>query len=396
MKVLTVFLSAVLFILCCTGCNTMIKGRTEIDEILFVTVFGIDKISEGEDTVSITINAPSAQPPGEPGGGKKKEAHIFTSQGKSVFEALRKLRLFANRKMFLGHVGFIIIGEEAAKNDVQKQLDLLARDHELRLNAQVLVAKGHTAKDVIKKTANNDEFLATYLKNLQDNASELSQSGKMELIRIMQAFDRKNTAPYIPYITLNNNTSYPGLGSKNENIFLEGYAILKGTSLQDYITDGKARGFNWIKNKIESGAIVVKTKQGNNITLEIIRSKARITPIIHNGNINIYIKLQMCSNVAEVQGTENIFKEDILLYLESKQNKIIKSEMQSVIDYAQKSNTDFLNIASAVRHRYPVKWESIKNKWEEVFPKLPVDIEVESKISRTYNIGEPGKSNGGK
>lgn len=376
----------------CTGCSRLIEGRTEIDKILFVTVFGIDTISDGEDTIRITISSPSAGPPDQPGGGTKKELHIFTSQGRSVFEALRKLRLFGHKKIFLGHVGFIIIGEAAAQNNVQKDLDLLARDHELRLNSKVFVVKGNTAKEVIEASDGNDEFLSKYLENLQDNAGGLSQSGEIELIKLLQALDRKDAAPYIPYITVRDNASYPGLYSKNMDIYLEGYAVFKGTSLYGYIKDSESRGFNWIKNKIESGAIVVRTKQGNIVTLEIIKSKARITPVIDNENIRISLKLQMYSDVAEIEATEDIFNEPALSYLEAKQSEIIKSEMQSIVAYSQKANIDFLEISSAVQHKYPVKWKSIKAKWKEIFPKLAINIDVESKISRTYNIEEPART----
>ena len=386
---------AALMIICSTGCKNPIKGRTEINKILFATVIGIDKPIEGKDTVKITITTPGIESKKPKEGKKQAEPQILTAEGSSFFEALRNFRFFADRKMFLGHVNFILIGEEAAKENVADCLDILVRDHELRLNSKVFVVKGNMAEKVINYAAGNDEYLASQLENLRTNAGGLSHSSGIELLKVIQTFGKKKSSTYIPYVTINN-TSYPNMTSANKDIYMEGYAIFKEMNLIGYIRDGESRGFNWVKNKIESGVIVLTTKKDNIVSVEIIDSYSKIVPHITDDHIDVSINLKMSSNIVEINGSEKIFDESTIEFLENQQNNIIKSEIQSVIAYAKDTNTDFLDIFSIIEHKYPVKWAKIKNKKEKAIEDIRFDVEVQSRINRTYTIKESSSTKGGK
>ena len=54
-------------------------------------------------------------------------------------------------------------------------------------------------------------------------------------------------------------------------------------------------------------------------------------------------------------------------------------------------NTDIFGLGDAIYHQHPGKWKDIEDKWEELFPKMKINVNVESKINRTYDIKEPNQ-----
>jgi spore germination protein KC len=55
-----------------------------------------------------------------------------------------------------------------------------------------------------------------------------------------------------------------------------------------------------------------------------------------------------------------------------------------------KSITPILSaVGDTLHRRHPVKWDKIKDKWDEIFPEIQYDIQIESHVLRTYDIREP-------
>ncbi|KAB3530769.1 Ger(x)C family spore germination protein [Alkaliphilus pronyensis] len=391
MKRLMILCSIILLVGLFNGCKNPIDGRSEIDKIMFVTVFGIDSIASDNDSVKITLTSPMVTQAQEEGSQGNTDFHVITSQGKSVFEAIRNTLFFTDKRVFLGHVGYIIIGEDAAKKDIANLLDFFTRDHEIRLNSEVLVVKGQTAEELIKSMRGDKELLFEQLENIQANIAGVSKSGRVELIELMKSIDNVWSVHYIPYITCDMNTSYPELRSEGKNIYLEGYGIFKDARLYGYIMNDLARGLNWTINEVESGYIHTKTEEGSNITMEIINSHAEILPYLDNEDLSVTIKVRMTTNIVEIDSGEDVFNEKKLTFLENQQSQIVRSEINSIIDYAQTAKADIFDVGNAIHHKYPIKWKSIEGEWEQLFPSIPFNIIVESSISRTYNITKPSK-----
>lgn len=386
-KIYIVLLISVMFITQ-TGCNITFIGRTEMNRIEFIRAVGVDKCPHNDDLVRLTIATQSIKSSGS--GGQQKDSETLFSEGKTVFDAVRNFWNHMDKRPFWGHLEYVIIGEEAAKQGIFKYIDFFSRDPEVRLNLKVFLAKDQSAEDTIKKVSIEDKFVFERLEGIAENQWGQSVSNAVELLEAMYILDNKSLSLYLPFIRVGDYTDHGENHDEVRDLIMGGFGIFNKDKLSGYLDDRMGRGLNWMRNKVNSGVIIVKSPQGYNISLEIIDSKTNFKPKIINKQLTVTINVQMTSNVAEISSSENIFNGETIKYLESGQEQIIKDEIVSVINYGKNKGLEFFGTAYAVQHKYPIIWEDLYSKnWKESFETIKYDVIVNSKINRTYNIREP-------
>ena len=370
------------------GCNIAFMGRTEMDRIEFIRAVGVDKSPNKDNSIRLTIATQSVTSGGK--SGQQKESEILFSEGSTVFDAVRDFWNHMDKRPFWGHLEYVIIGEEAAKEGLSEYLDFFSRDPEVRLNLRVFLVQGQGAEEVIKKVNVENKFIFDRLEGVSENQWGQSVSNPVKLLEVMYILDNENLSLYLPCIRLGEFTDYQGGDSKAKDLIMGGFGIFKEDKLTGYLDDKMGRGLNWLRNSINSGVIVVKSPKGNDISLEIIDSNTKFMPQIINEQLTVTIKVRMTSNIAEISSEEDIFTGRIIEYLENQQGHIIKEEIESVINYGQDRGLEFFGTLYAIQHKYPIEWEDIYLKnWKDVFSNIKYTVVVESKINRTYNIKEP-------
>lgn len=373
-----------------SGCKLSFIGYTQINRVEFIRAVGVDKSADGEN-IHLTIANQRVMTSGGGGGSEQKQSDILFSEGETLFEALRNFWSFMDRRPFMGHLEYVLIGEEAAKEGILNYLDLFTRDPEIRLSLNVFIVKGTNASEIIKLGNTSGKFVFDRLQGIQENKWGMSLINNVDLMETMYILDTEYLSLYIPCVKLSKHSEgVAELESKEMDISLEGFAIFDRDKLAAFLEKDMARGLNWLKNKVESGVVVIKSPKGKKVSLEIIESNRRIKPAMDNGELNIRVEIEVRSHVAEIQSEEDIFKAEIIDYLEEQQERIIKDEVGNVIKFAQERGLDCFGIGDAVFYKYPNEWEDLYEKnWRDVFSKIEFDIVVNSQITRTYDIKQP-------
>jgi spore germination protein KC len=321
----------------------------------------------------------------------------------TFLQAGREFQTSSDKKMFWGHIDYYLIGEEAAKEGVAKYIDFLSRDNEIRGNSKVYIIKGATAKEFIEKTGAEETFMPDRLKAIEENAKLVTGAQDLELYEFLVWLNNKYSSAVAPVLCLkpkeNNQGEEQGdkqgdeqkdKGQHSMDFDLGGYAFFKNLKLVDIMGKEMTRGENFLLNRVTSGAIEVKDPEGNMVGLEIIDNSTKISPKFEKNELKeVNIKVKLSSNVGEVHSTSDIITKNILDFLANEQSNIIKNEIERVIAYAQGNNTDFVDIANVIESKYPTKWVKYKERWDEIFPDLLINVEVRSRINRTYDIREP-------
>ncbi|XMB85754.1 Ger(x)C family spore germination protein [Mycoplasmatota bacterium WC44] len=389
-----------------TGLETLIGGRMDITGVFYVRTVGLDKVED--DKIQLTI-VTSQYSPEEETSNLAKQDKYFVSVGRDVFEASRNYHSFMKEDIFWGHIDFIIISEDLAKNDIDSTLDYFIRGHENKLTANVLVAKGARAEEVIKLVTDAGEDISTKLNVLSTGVGALSVSSQLPLIDAFNKINNEYCSCFIPTVQIvedekeepeeetkeaANESEDGNTDEKTKKLILEGYAFFDqdDASLLCFMGSRASRGFNFIINEVKSGVIVVEDPNGEFVNLEIIDSKTSVMPEFKDGKITVTLKNEMSSNVTEIHGDVDIFKHEIIEDLVKQQNEIVKQEMQSVIDMVKMYNSDLFDLSSIIFHKHPKKWDKIKDSWREELKNITFIIEVDSKINRTYTIKKPALS----
>lgn len=381
-----------------TGCKkSILPQRREINDLQLVQVVGIDKLPDGTNDCMVTIASKNL----ESGGGQessgstggntgsnKAKALVLTSKGKTIFDAIRNIQTHSSKTIFWGHVEYYLIGEDAAKDNIAKYIDFLTRDHELRIESKVYLVKDSTAKDLIEQFNQTDFYIVDKLDSLGQNFKLLSNSEEMKIHELIRFIDIHHSSARIPCVFLINRDG--GNRKQIKDIESCGYAIISDLKLAGFIGTDLSRGVNLIANTVGSSIVAVKDPAGQDVSLEIIDSNTKVIPYFNGDDLEkVTLKTKVTSNLGELQSQIDFFNENAISHMESQQSEILKNEMQKVLEKIIDLRSDCLGICDRIRLKRPLKWIKIEDQWMQIFPDIKFDIQVESKILRTYELREP-------
>ncbi|KNY28839.1 Ger(x)C family spore germination protein [Pseudobacteroides cellulosolvens] len=398
MKKILFSIVLLLLVICSTGCNIdFLPPRREIDDLHLVQVIGIDKLLDTSNNMMLTV---ASQKITDEGGGQETQgksgegtsnpggkALIETSVGKTIFDAARNIQTHSDKTIFWAHTEYYLVSEEAAKENIVKYIDFFTRDHELRIDAKIYIVKGSTAKEVIEAVNKTEFFVIDKLKSLGRNIKLLSISEEMKVSELMRFIDLHHSSARVPCMELVNRER----GNKKIlDMDIYGYAIFKDLKLVGFIGKDISRGINLLTDKVDSSIVVVKDLSGQEVSIEITRNNTEVIPHFIGDNLTeVTIKAKVTSNLGEVHSHMKVLNENSIHYMEAQQSDILKREMEDVLKRVLEMKSDCLEICDKIRMKSPLKWHKIEKHWLQIIPTLRFNIEVESKIERTYDLREP-------
>jgi len=447
---LLVIISGVILFLSLFDFKNPINIPGNIESNYFVITAGIDKATDGTHKYKLTtigekFNSGSSKLSSSLG----KTPEIVSAEGDTIFETVRNFALYKSKGMFWGHIKYLLISEDIAKENIIDVLDFFIRDHELRFDISIVIVKDTTAESYIRAGDKIEQYMPDLLDGVFHNVGKLSMSSEVKLIDAMENFNNTYVSTFIPTIDMvsrknsevdstpttdkalpigggvpagttlteessskssdsskSSETSNFGVSSSESSSSsskpkyvlyqnLNGYAVFDGGKLFGYLTDYMARGLNWIKGIISTGIIIIKDKNDKPLSMEIINSKSKIKTKVNDGKPEATITIEFSTNLGEVMDQIDISNEEDTIKMIENQTKIIKEEAENVVKYAQKNGLDILDISDVIHHQQPLEWNKMSDKWKEIFKTMKITVEVKSNINRTYHIRQPIRSSGG-
>ncbi|NPV54333.1 MAG: Ger(x)C family spore germination protein [Firmicutes bacterium] len=378
-----------------TGC----WNRREIETLGFVLAVGIDQARE-EGKVQLTVQV--AKPfaigvGGQAGGGggamQEKPFWVVSSTGYTVFEAVRNFLSQSPRRLCWGHNRFILIGEELARKGVQDVLDVFVRDGEPRWRAWIVVAKGARASDLLETEFELERMPAEAAMGIiQGSRMGLSTIGESMLIDFLQKLEeegidpiatRAEIVPRPQKFDIRGELKREKIGASAR---ITGAAVFKDDKLVGWLNKPETRGFNWVMGKVRSGIIVIKKpgEEDRFIGLEILRAKGGFKPEIKDGRVSVTVRVEAEANVGDIQGfLDPLESPEVWASMERRMAAVIKNEIMAAVAKAQELNSDIFGFGAELNRRNPEKWAELKDRWDEEFPRVDVQVEVKAKLRRS-------------
>ncbi|MCK9479052.1 MAG: Ger(x)C family spore germination protein [Firmicutes bacterium] len=375
------------------GCEEITR-RNELVDLVFPGVAAVDKTKDGNVVLTISPKRAESGGSGKDSESKEKssEQTLMQSTGKTVFDASTLLTAYSYKDIHWGQNEYIIIGEDAARDDIMKYLDFFVRNHETRLDTSVVIVKENTANQLIKDTQASSPQIIDELANLFKNEGELSYNKKIELSEFINCLNCDYAATILPAVRMAENKSLQEQDScdaKDLLLYMDSFAVFKKFELIGYLNGKDARAVNWISDSLHSATMLAEDSEGNIVSLEVTDNKTKIKAKIKDGVPSIKVNIRFSSNIAETQGKTDVFKDDELISLIRQQSLQVQEETERVVELTKQNNVDIFHFRDALFKSEPVKWEKIKDQWDELYPNLDVEIIVESNINRSYLIDRP-------
>ncbi|MHA6480523.1 Ger(x)C family spore germination protein [Paenibacillus sp. strain BS8-2] len=378
-----------LSLLVITGC----WNRRELNEIAIVTGFGIDPADEGY-TVSVQVVDPGEVAAGL-GGRGNSPVTTYHATGETVMEAIRKMTVMTPRKLYFSHLRIFVIGEQQARKGIGEVLDMMSRDQEARPDFYIVVAKGHTALDVLNVLTPMEMIPAAKLfSSLEVSEKAWAPTVSVQLDDLISDIVSTGIQPALTGIEiegpLKKGSTISNLRTPNTPAQLRysGIAIFRADMLKGWFNESESKGFTFITNRLKSTVIVTDCEGGGKLAIEIIRAESKIKGTVKNGEPSAQVSLRAEANVADVECKVNLTGNQSFDELQQKAELVMRQNAEDAIARAKKLKVDVFGFGNAIHRADPSYWRQVEERWDKVFADMPVELNMQVNIRRIGTIGE--------
>lgn len=371
------------------GCTS----SKEINTLGLTISIGIDKWEEGYLVTYQLLNPKAIA-------SKKSSTdapvYLYTETGKDLFETLRRITTTSPRKAYSSHLRMIVFGEEAAKDGLKGILDFLIRDHEFRTDYYFAVAKGTTANNILKVLTPLEQVsgLEMYY-SIQSSEKAWAPTKSVKIIELVNNILSDGINPVLTGVEIidENNQSDSVDALKHSNtakLNLGNLCVFKDDKLAGWLTEDESKGYNYITGNVKNTIGYIEIDDQNKITFEVTNYKSKMKANIIDNKLTIIVDINIESNIAAETGDFDVTTEENI----EKVNKMIGEKLSDICNSAlvkssEDLGSDIFGFGEVVHRTYPKLWAKIKNDWNSEFTKVPVKINVHSKIDA---LGESTKS----
>ncbi|WP_028548469.1 Ger(x)C family spore germination protein [Paenibacillus sp. UNC451MF] len=380
----------VLCLLMLTGC----WSRRELNDLLIVLGVGIDW-EDGEYLVSFQVVNPS-EISMQKKSGERPPSTLYQGRGKTLFEAARSLTAEAPRKVYMGHLQIYVIGEELARRGISEFIDNAMRDNELRMDFNLVVAKGMKAENVLKLYTPLEKLPSYSMQqSLRTSAKSWAPTVAITLDEVLNKLSGDGQELALTGINM---IGSPKVGETKKNIerFLPpsrfrytGMAAFKDDKLIGWLNEKESKGYTDITNNLDSTSIEIACGGQNYMGIEVTSSDSKLKTKVQNGvpEVNIHIRAE--ANIVDRACKDvNLTDPETIKRLQDETKQIIQSNAVAAVKRAKKMKSDILGFGSQLGKDYPDFWRQAKDNWnEDGFPRTKVHYEIDLFIRKTGTIG---------
>lgn len=412
-RILSIILSlAFLF----TGC----WDYAEYQQISQIYALGIDFEKETND-ITVTLQYIST---GKAQGGRISESitgAAYSAKGNTIMDALNKMQEATSGKLFFSYLQVLVIGEDAAKYILKDTISHTERTPSIRNSVYVIIAPGKAESLISTVDPFNPVASGKKMRNLlntYENGGSTIPVTFHEFIQMMVKPGIEPVASRVISTGAKNPTlqdSSKVLGGTHEDIkfHLEnegnfrawGVAAFKKDKFVGWLNDDESLGLSWIKgkkittykstksaeefdfNNSYSNSVNFNPDVTNILYFYITSSKSKIKAQINDKKPEIYVNLKVEANLRKYYTGEGstYLTPDIIKSMEKKLENSIKSDVMAAIQKGQKEfKTDIFGFGFNLYRQHPKEWHKDYEKiWDDIFPEVPVQVNVEAKINNT-------------
>ncbi|MBQ7115097.1 MAG: Ger(x)C family spore germination protein [Clostridia bacterium] len=369
-----------LSVACLLSFSSCEKPGTELSELMIMQGIGIDTTNDGfKVTVELLNNEQSGSPGGN--GNSENKTKIYTAEGKTVGEALRKLITKSGNEPMFAHNRVIVIGEEAANRNLSDILDFFERNYDSRASQLLCVAKNTTGEKVIRAKLLTDTIKSKILENMLEESAKQSLVPKVRIIDAINYIKDEASGLCIPAVKIQKN-------GENENFDLDGCAIFgTDSTFSMYIDSQAAEGIAILNDKFEEGVISADLPNGQKASFYINKGKSKYKIIQENGVLHYNLTVKLSCDLEGVQGAE-YFNTDtgvIEAFQTAVGEALCKKAENTLIVLQGKHGADVVRYGKRLRLKENDLYKNMINDWDKIFPEIKLTITTDVTIRR---IGE--------
>jgi len=366
MKVKIIFL-----LLACVFTLSSCYNYKEINQGYFATTVGID-IDDNNNYIAV-VEAFVSSRSGEKEQGQKQgtqQSILFKKEGKTLFEALKKINMNARYKVNYMLNKAIIVSEKAARQGMNDFLDMFFRDQEFLIRQYIFIYDGDIA-ELLNIETKEDPFVGIFLYSLMMNKSATVNTSNTTFGEFMV---KRSIGSKINVI----NKLYLEQGPDIKELGINKLAVIKDDKMVGELDLEEGKAYNLIHNISFKGLFTVPHPAipGNLVTLEALGSKTN-TKIYYDGEM-IHVKktININTSFALSEGPIDLESKAVREYIIAEISKKIVDDCTKLFNKYKNMDLDIYNLKAEIERKYPelvADKDFLENVKLEVIPKIKIE-----------------------
>jgi spore germination protein KC len=369
-------------------------SRRELEDLSFVLALGVDEASHGKVRLVIQAALPSrlsAGGKGEGGGGgggsgATGPVWIATTEGPTVFAALRDLEKRASDRVFLAHARVLLISEQVGKSGIGPLLDYAYREPQIRETVDLVVTP-EPPEDVLKAIPSQEKIPVLYLNNLLEHARLHGTSAPLDLLGYRVYHSLPGAAVALPRLRL-----YRPPGAKPEDkpseFILDGLAVFRQDRLVGYLPLDAVPGVLWLTGRAKSLPVTFHDPADRNssVSVEVLHARCtrRLVPDRAQPERTLLkLEVEGEANLREVASYGRSRTTAEVRALDRALSQAVAHQVWHSLTAARRLRADIFGLAEEAREALPAEdWQDYGRRWPDTFSRCPVDVRVDLRLRR--------------
>lgn len=420
-----VLVGVILFFL--VGC----ADYAEVERVTFPATIGVDYDKESEDINIFTRVTKGISPVGEAGRGQR----VIRGSGKTFMDALVETIDKNLQVISWKHSDVVLVSEDLAKRGLINELDLLYRLDEVLINA-FLIITDEDIEDVFDATLEIETTIPIPLAGVAEIKKQSMHVNDITIMDFLQDYLKEGKDPIVPSLKFKPKIEHDEEGKRKsefeEDVDLKEDVDMNGSNedgddeilLPKQDEDGEFKQDNGASRKEDKvlefaglgifkedkfvgnlskeesmgvmmvfgfdnarGITISNRVEGEfDLVIDDVNSKTDIDTYLIGEGLGIRIDLDVRFNIAQHSIKKSIEYDEVELINNEVENYLEGVLNSLVFKLQNEFGTDTLGLGERVFRQNTRYWMEHKDRWDEIFPKVPIKVNVNAKLKSTGQL----------
>lgn len=361
------YLILLTFLFLC-GC----QSDQEINNLSIVNSMGID-IKDNKYIVTVQIlNTSKKEENDQESMGKSL---VYSTTGNNISEALNNFFVKTPKKLYLGHMNFLLVSENLARENINNITDYFLRNNDVSKNFTMLISKDGNIEKILKKLESNTTYpIGNILGNIEVSSNVLGTNIDVKFTKFMSDLNANGKNPVLGAISIN-----------DDNLSINNIAVFRGEKLVGYLEDDENIGYNFITDNIKNTNINYRCNDNNYIGINITNSKTVLSNQIKHKKPIFYLDIDLDALITEVNCKNGI---NDLNEVKNKVKEEINKYIRKVISVTKKDfQSDIFGFGRLLYQNNYSYFKNVEKDWDnKIYPTINVKTNINIKLTNEGSI----------
>ncbi len=345
-----------------------------LDQMNIVVGTAVDYDKENE-TFQLTYEVADLSGEGKKGGIKGK---LITSEGATIFEAVRNAKRKEADRLFFGSASVLIISRQVVEErGFLPVIEWFLKDGECRETMCVALSLEENAKVILQRPEESNTIMANTIHDiLREDKKVTGATVQTALYESYHDLKSKSRCTVISAVRREKDGGEETTGA-------HGAAVLKEDGVAGYLTPEQCKYYLMAKGKLGGGIIplAMDGERQETLSLEISQNTAKINFTDEGGTPAFHIRTKIWVKVGENQKSIDVMDLQRVKEVKATAQRKVEEGLHDLLYAAQQTcKADILGFGEMVYQKKLPLWKGLESNWDKDFPNVEVTVKAEVQI----------------